>query len=48
MGLLTLIISKLQIVVHGSHEFLHAIASYDWGEVLLTLNLAFQNFYIMI
>lgn len=48
MGLLTLIIGKLQIVVHGGHEFLHGVAAYDRGEGLLALNLAFQNFYIMI
>lgn len=35
-------------MIHGSHKFLHRISSYDRGEVLLTLNFAFQDLHIMI
>lgn len=47
-GLLTFIISKLQIMVHGCHKLLHWVASYNWSEVLFALEFAFQNFYVMI
>ena len=35
-------------MIHGSHKSLHWIASYDGGEVLLTLYVAFQDLHIMI
>ena len=46
MMVLTFIVSKLQIMVHSGHEFLHKVATNIRHQVPLTLHLTPQCFYI--
>lgn len=46
MLVLTLIIRKLQVMVHGCHEIIHEVATHIWHQVFFTLHLAFQSFNI--
>lgn len=41
---LTLIVGKLQVVIHGGHELLHEEATHIGGQVSLTVHLALQRF----
>lgn len=46
--LLTLIIRKLQVVVHGSHKFLHKVATHIGSQVNLTVHLALQDSHVVV
>lgn len=41
---LTLVVGKLQVVIHGGHELLHKVAAHIGGQVRLTVHLALQGF----
>lgn len=40
---LTLVVGKLQVVIHGGHELLHEKAAHIGGQVGLTVHLALQG-----
>lgn len=40
---LTLVVGKLQVVIHGGHELLHEVATHVGGQVGLTVHLALQG-----
>lgn len=47
-SLLTFIICKLQVMVHGGHKLFNDKASYNGCQVALTLHFACKDFNIMI
>lgn len=47
-SLLTFIISKLQVMVHGGHKFLDDEASYDGRQITLALHFAGEGFNVMV